>query len=55
MGVIDCHELGAWGGDDAVEHEFNCEKIGGGCAAIVRVIDEVAAHCDAGAIWVLLF
>ena len=36
---VDRHELGVGCGDYTVEHEFDSEEIGGGCAAVIQVVD----------------
>ena len=36
---VDSHELCIGCGDDAVEHEFDCEDISCGCAAVIWIVD----------------
>ncbi len=49
---VNRHELGVRHRDDTVEHCLDCEKIGCGCAAVIRVVDMISARHDTGAVGV---
>ena len=52
---VDCHELGVGRRDDTVEHQLDREEICCGHVTVIRLVDKISAHCDTGAVGVLLF
>jgi hypothetical protein len=51
---VGAHVLGVWRADDAVPKELGGRKVGRTGGQFARVVDEVAADCDADAVWVVL-